>query len=221
MKTAARSSLLMLATLIPLAGCDKPSSSGEGAAASASAVASSAPSAATTPSAVPSAAPSAAAEPPHECPAGSSGAGSFANPCEAKGKDRMMDVSWVKTGDNGPTFSVKSKSKLTILYGKVVVYFYDKAGKQLDVTDGGMPGQKPRPFHVCTGASLFGGEMKPNDKYDLTFSCVPKKVIPADTAKIEAEIQTVGFADATGKKVDFYWRNPDLSPEQRPKGGAK
>ena len=221
MKNAARNTLTLLAMLVPLVGCDKPSSSSGGPAASASAAASAPASVEATPSAVPSAAPSAAVEPPHDCPAGSTGPGSFAKPCEAKGKDRMMDVSWTKTGDNGPTFSVKSKSKLVILYGKVVVYFYDKAGKQLDVTDAGMPGAKPRPFHVCTGASLFGGAMNPGDKFDLTFSCVPKKVIPEGTAKIEAEIQTVGFADPTGKKVDFYWKNPDLSPDVRPKGGAK
>jgi hypothetical protein len=38
---------------------------------------------------------------------------------------------------------------------------------------------------------------------------------------IEAELQMVGFPDATGKKVDFYWRNSDLTPDVRPKGGVK
>jgi hypothetical protein len=31
----------------------------------------------------------------------------------------------------------------------------------------------------------------------------------------------VGFADASGKKIDFYWRNNDLAPDVRPKGGIK
>ena len=187
----------------------------------AAAAAASASAAAAVASVAPTAAPSAAPEPPHDCPAGSAGIGSFASPCEAKGKDRVMDITWKKTDDKGPLFFVKSKSKLTVLYGKVAVYFYDKAGKQLEVKDEANPIAKPRPFHTCTGANLFGGEMKLGDKYDLTFSCVPKKVVPEGTDKIEAEIQMVGFADPTGKKVDFYWRNQDLTPEIRPKGGAK
>ena len=55
----------------------------------------------------------------------------------------------------------------------------------------------------------------------LTFSCVPKKVVPDGAAAIEAEMQVVGFADATEKKIDFYWRNADLTPNARPKGGVK
>jgi hypothetical protein len=31
----------------------------------------------------------------------------------------------------------------------------------------------------------------------------------------------VGFADSTGKKIDFYWRNSDLLADVRPKGGIK
>jgi hypothetical protein len=63
--------------------------------------------------------------------------------------------------------------------------------------------------------------MNPGEREVLTFSCVPKKVIPDGTATIEGEMQTVGFADASGKKVDYYWRNADLTPDQRPKGGVK
>jgi hypothetical protein len=50
---------------------------------------------------------------------------------------------------------------------------------------------------------------------------VPKSVVPDGTATVEAEMQMVGFADATGKKIDFYWRNNDLAPDARPKGGVK
>jgi hypothetical protein len=31
----------------------------------------------------------------------------------------------------------------------------------------------------------------------------------------------VGFADSEGKKAEFYWKNDDLAPEERPKGGIK
>jgi hypothetical protein len=38
---------------------------------------------------------------------------------------------------------------------------------------------------------------------------------------IEAEMQTVGFVDESGTKTEFYWRNKDLAPDARPKGGVK
>jgi hypothetical protein len=50
---------------------------------------------------------------------------------------------------------------------------------------------------------------------------VPKTVVPDGTVTVEAEMQMVGFADASQKKIDFYWRNSDLAPDARPKGGVK
>jgi hypothetical protein len=63
--------------------------------------------------------------------------------------------------------------------------------------------------------------MKPGEKAVLTFSCMKKSHIPEGTTAIEAEMQMVGFADATGKKSEFYWKNAELTPEERPKGGIK
>jgi hypothetical protein len=163
---------------------------------------------------------SSAPEPAHDCPTGSTGPGSFNKPCEAKGTSRMMEVKWKKTGDSGPSFAVTNKSALTIVYGKIAVYFYDKAGKELEVMDVIASPPKPRPFHTCSG-KFFGGVMKPAEKEVLTFSCVPKTVVPEGTVTVEAEMQMVGFADATEKKIDFYWRNNDLAPDVRPKGGVK
>ncbi len=217
--------LLPLAAIALLA-CSKDEGS-SGGAASASASAASPATTATTPPAsaseAPSAAPSAAAapaEPPHDCPPGSSGPGSFARPCDAKGNARAMDVKWTKTGDSGPSFAIRNTTKTVIVWGKIAVYFYDKAGKQLQVTDDSVSPPKTRPYHTCSG-QFFGGVMNPNEKETLTFSCVPKKVVPDGTATIEGEMTMVGFADPTGKKVDFYWRNADLAPDQRAKGGVK
>ncbi len=119
--------------------------------------------------------------------------------------------------DKGPSFRVVNKAKETILYGKAFAYFYDKAGKQLEVKDSD---GKPRPYQVCPG-NLFSGVMKPAEKAVITFSCVKKDHVPEGTAAIEVEMQTVGFADASEKKNEYYWRNPELSPEVRPKGGVK
>ena len=166
--------------------------------------------------------PSAAVDDPqHDCPEGSTGKGSFNAPCEAKGAARLMEATWTgKITDAGPSFRVTNKSKLVILYGKIVVYFYDKAGKQLEVMDGAASEAKARPYQTCAG-NIFGGVMKVGEKAVITFSCVKKDHVPEGTARIEAELQTVGFADADGKKVEFYWRNDDLVPKQRARGGAK
>jgi hypothetical protein len=209
-----------IVALLTLAGCSKDESA-PAPSASASASAAPTPSAsAPAPSASAAASASSAPEPQHDCPSGSTGPGSFTKPCEAKGNARMMESKWKKTDDSGPSFAVTNKSQLVILYGKIAVYFYDKAGKQLQVTDDSVTPPKTRPYHTCSG-SFFGGVMKPAEREVLTFSCVPKKVIPDGTVTVESEMQVVGFADASGKKVDFYWRNSDLTPDARPKGGVK
>ena len=204
-------------TLLSLAACSKDESTP---AASASASAAPPPVSAPTPSASAPPVASAAPEPPHDCPPGSTGPGSFSKPCEAKGGARMMEVKWKKTDDSGPSFAVTNKSQLVIVHGRIAVYFYDKAGRQLDVKDDSVSPPKTRPYHTCAG-NFFGGVMKPAEREVLTFSCVPKSVVPDGTVTTEAELQMVGFADATGKKVDFYWRNSDLTPDVRPKGGVK
>jgi hypothetical protein len=134
-----------------------------------------------------------------------------------KGPARMMVATYTgKSDDKGPFFNVKNTSPLTILYGKIDVYFYDKSGKQLDVKgDDG----KTKPYQPCSGANVFGGVVKPNESYKIQFSCVPKSAVPDGATALEGEVTLVGFADATEKKNDFYWKNDDLVPDQRKKGG--
>jgi hypothetical protein len=216
-----RFALLSTVCAFILMACSKDDKdSGKAPAASASsatplATATAIPSATAVPTATVAAVPS--AEPHHDCPAGSVGIGSFASPCEGKGKDHLMTVKWTKTDDKGPNFSIKNVGKLTILFGKIAVYFYDKSGKQLDVKDESAMPATVKPFHTCSG-NFFQGVMKPAESATLTFSCVPKRIIPEGTASIEASMTQVGFADAAGTKVDFYWRNKDLSPDAKKKG---
>lgn len=175
-------------------------------------------------SALPTAAPPPTAaptppEPKHDCPEGSSGEGSSNKPCQATGPTRTMEVAWNgKMSDDGPSFKVVNTSKLTILYGKIYVYFYDKDGKQIEVKDDSSSSDKPKPYKTCAGR-IFGGVMKPGEKAVINFSCVKKSHVPDGAKTIEGELETVGFADASGEKVDFYWRNDDLVPDARPKGG--
>jgi hypothetical protein len=152
-----------------------------------------------------------------DCPEGSSGVGTMTEPCLGKGDSRMMEVTYTgKTTDEGPKFSIVNKSKNPILYGSLVAYFYDKAGKQLEVTADG----KPRPMQVCSGR-IFAGAVKPGEKIFMFFSCVKKAHVPEGTATIQAEVKTVGFTDDAGRESVFYWSNPELAPEQRPKNGLK
>ena len=165
-------------------------------------------------------APTPSAEPPpklrDDCPKGSSGVGTSEKPCLASGDARMMEVTYTgKTTDEGPKFQVINKSDNQILFGSLVVYFYDKAGKQLEVT----AGDKKRPNQACSG-NIFAGAVKPGEKIFVFFSCVKKAQVPEGTVAIEAEVKTVGFADEAGKKNEFYWSNPDLVPEHRPKGAG-
>ena len=95
----------------------------------------------------------------------------------------MMEVTWTgKMDDAGPSFRVVNKGKETILYGKAYAYFYDKAGKQLDVKD---TEGKPRPNKVCFG-NMFSGVMKAAEKAVITFSCIKKEHVPEGTAAIES-----------------------------------
>jgi hypothetical protein len=221
-------SLTLAALVIGSSGCSKDSAGTSGAASSAGAVKSADPAPSSMPAAAtasatppPASASAAAVEPPHDCPKGSTGEGSFAKPCEAKGNARMMEAQWnAKIDDKGPFFKITNKSPSTILYGKIAVYFYDKAGKQLDVQDTAATPPKAVPYRTCSG-NIFSGVMKPAEKATIQFSCVKKEHVPEGTAAIEAELQTVGFADATDKKVDFYWTNKDLTPDARKKGGVK
>ncbi len=203
---------MTLACVVLTAGCSKDEGK-SGTAASASAPVASTP---PPPSAAPpAAAPTASAAPAVDCAAvakGTLGDGTFAKPCNAKGAARQMEVSWNgKSDDKGPFFRVASKATSTILYGRMAVYFYDKAGKPVLAKD--------KPFHTC-GGNMFQGAMKAGEKAVIQFSCVRKEDVPAGATAIEAEMSVVGYTDDE-KKVSWYWGNPDLTPDGRKKGGVK
>ncbi len=210
-----------LAAAVSVFGCSKEEPKSEAPAASAATVqpvASAPPSAPPPPAATPAPVVSASV-PVHDCPKGSTGDGSFNKPCDGKGGARMMEVAWTgKMDEKGPSFRITNKSSSVILYGKILIYYYDKAGKQLEVKE--TPTSAPKPFQTCAGA-MFGGVMKAGEKAVITFSCFKKEHVPQGTAAIEGEMQVVGFADSSEKKVEYYWRNNDLTPDQRKKGGIK
>jgi len=210
MSLSIQSSKLLLALVLaaPLVGC-KEEPKPEPAAAK--------PSAAAPVVTPPPAPPPEPPKPSADCPEGSSGIGTMEAPCKGSGDSRTMEVKYTgKTTDEGPKFMVTNKTKKPILYGSVVAFFYDKKGKQLEVTAGG----KPRPMQICSG-NIFAGAVKPEEKIFVFFSCVKKDQVPEGTATIEAEMKSVGFTDDAGAKSDLYWSNLDLVPDVRPKGGVK
>jgi len=211
MSVAKQTSKVLLATLLGAfaLGCEEPPKEESAPPKATASVAVKAPTAAPKPKPPP--------KPREDCPEGSSGIGTFDKPCEGSGDARMMEVEWTgKTEEKGPKFAVTNKSDKPILHGTVVAYFYDKKGKQLEVTGK----DKPRPKQTCSG-NIFAGQVKPGEKIYVFFSCVKKSHIPEGTDAIEAEVKTVGFADETGQKNEFYWKNEDLVPDERPKGGLK
>ena len=212
-----RCTFTLLATLSLLCfGCDEP-------AATSSATSATATSTATAEAVPPPTATASAsaveeeAKPSHPCPEGSEGEGTRKDPCVASGTARIMEVTWMnKITDKGPKFRVKSKAKVPILYGDVRVYFYDAAGKQLEVDVAG----KKKKSVQCAG-NIFAGTVKPAESVALFFSCASKKIVPEGATAIEAELRMAGFPDPSGKKSDTFWRNDDLTPDDRPKGGVK
>lgn len=204
------SKLLLAASVLTLLACEE-----EAPKEKAAAKPSAAPAAVAAPAPTPSTPP--APKNREDCPKGSSGPGTNTDPCLGSGDARMMEVSYTgKTTDEGPKFQIISKADSQILYGSIVAYFYDKKGKQLQVKSG----DKTKPNQVCSG-NIFAGAVKPGEKIFMFFSCVKKEHVPEGTAAIEAEIKTVGFADEAGKINEFYWSNPELVPDERPKGGLK
>lgn len=218
-KVSAQTSIVFLAAALvaSLLGCSEQKVTA-GAPTSSATAAVTAPSAPAPSASAPPVVSAAEIKPTRPCVEGSAGDGTFSKPCEAKGTARLMEVTWTgKMTDTGPSFRVTNKSKLDILYGNLAAYFYDKDGKQLEITDAG---GKSRPKQVCTG-KIFDGVMKAGEKAVITFSCVKKAHVPEGTTHVEAEMQMVGFVDSGGKTTDLYWKNSDLTPDARPKGGAK
>ena len=133
----------------------------------------------------------------------------------------MMESKWKKTDDSGPSFAVTNKSKLVILYGKIAVYFYDKAGKQLAVHGRQRDSAQDPPVPHLLRQLLRRRDEARGERGAHVLVRARRASSPTGRRPIEAEMQMVGFADASEKKVDFYWRNSDLTPDARPKGGVK
>ena len=158
-----------------------------------------------------SAAPGAAAG----CPDGSSGEGTTSSPCKAGSPtSRLMELKWTgKIGSKGPIFAVTNKAKRPISQGDVQVYFYDAAGKQLQVSLLGMSDKKS---HFWTSGAVFNGDgVKAGETQEVEFGQGPA-MFPAGAVNAEGEASRVCFA--TGKPdwdCDVNWENAALKGDTR------
>jgi hypothetical protein len=107
-----------------------------------------------------------------------------------------------------PAFTVTSKLDRAVTWGNVAIYYYDKSGKQLEVTDGGRTYKK---FWISGGLL----QVPAKGTTELKMGWVKDKA-PADTAAIEVEIEGYGFTDV---EPGTFFENPDLGHEDRLKGG--
>jgi hypothetical protein len=131
--------------------------------------------------------------------------------CESSGSVRLADVKVKDRSDDGVTLTITNRSKDGAYYVLAYLYLYDKSGKQLDIAskDGQWTGRNID-CSVNKTPSL-----KPGESYDLV--CLKSEIVPKD-AKVEAEVSMMKW-NIGDNQVE--WRNPSLTPKERPIGGMK
>jgi hypothetical protein len=173
--------VLALGAMAPfvLAGCSKKS---DGAAPTASATATVAPAA--------------------TCPGGST---QDTSGCKAAGQSRVAILRWNGTfGDATQALMLKSTAAAPLKNGTVALWFYDKAGKRLDVA-----GAKK----YAAAGDAFGGVIKAGGTKVLTFP-LAKAGIPDGAATIEGEVVKATLVNPDGSDGPA-WRNDDLNADER------
>ena len=153
-----------------------------------------------------------APEPPHDCPTGSAGPGSFTKPCDAKGSSRMMDGEVEEDGRQRAILRHHQQVAAgRSCYGKIAVYFYDKAGKQLDVRT---TARRPSPARTTRArASSSAGVMHPGGEGR------PHVLVCAEVGRSRRD------GDGRGRDADGRLRGRDreedrlLLAQQRPHAG--
>lgn len=201
-----------------LAACDEPKESPGAATAKASAAATT--KAASTAKATASATAQAGAG---KCDKlGCKGEGSFFKKCDCKGKDVKPPLTATWTGKDGsfdkPAMEVQNLSDQPLHWASVRLYYYDQAGKQLEVTIKGKPEKKTKDTTYKTymmNGSTF--TLKPKEKKTLSFGW-KKDEAPKGTDTIEAVFDGWCWGEPRDKANEVCV-TIDRAPDERPKGG--
>jgi hypothetical protein len=154
---------------------------------------------------------------------GGTGELSFDKPCNlkapspVKGKWTGGYVKRSRNSDELPEIEIENGFELEIMWGNVTVYYYDKDGKQLEVTfENGEKSKAP----YTNGSGIFQN-LKPGEKKKLAFGA-PKAQTPAGTESIEVEISAFGYElPDKNPKNKYFWVERPTMWDQRPKGGWK
>ncbi len=142
---------------------------------------------------------------------GCTGAGTFRDKCNCKGKDVKVPLSAVATGGKGPfgrsAFDYKNSSDKDIEWASVRVYYYDKDGKQLETELRG------RKFKM---SSSNGSTMKIKASSTIKAGIGFKTdVVPKGTKTIQAVFDGWCYGDVR-KRDDEFCVRVDKSPDDRP-----
>lgn len=148
------------------------------------------------------------------------GTGAFPDRCTLKGPSPVKGK-WTgkyvdSFGREVPELEIENGFDLELMWGFVNLYYYDKDGKQLEITYEN--GSKAKRFYQ-NGSGLLQN-IKPGEKKKLALGPT-KKETPEGTDTIEVEVTGFGFElpnrDPKNKFFDVEIANYD----ERPKGGWK
>jgi hypothetical protein len=136
----------------------------------------------------------------------------FEKMCDFDG--RLVEAKWTgKLADDGAVFRVRNLVSRKVTWDDVGVWYYDDAGKRLQIKRDSDTFEKS----WCSGGciSLDPGETK---EVSLGFE---KKYVPKGAKSIEAEVVGVGYEDKKDATQTVYFENDGMAPDDRPLGGVK
>lgn len=192
-------SLACVWACLTLAACDKQPNGTSAASATASAAPPPAPT------------PSAAVAPPKQCPEGSTGSGSYEDPCRASGDSRLVRVEFDKRETGVIVFAATNEGPYTVIGGARTLRAYDDKGKQLDFMIGG------EPIKYVRNSGRLSQFIPAGKTQNVEFFLSD---LPAGATVLEVEFEKVEMA-TSGDTPDFVWENPDLAKAERPASGTK
>jgi hypothetical protein len=136
------------------------------------------------------------------CPAGST---KDTSGCKATRTARVATIAWNGvTGESSQTLTVKNSAGAPLKDATIAIWFYDAAGKRLDIA-----GSKK---YRIPGDGL-GGTINAGASKDITLS-VAKATLPTGAAEIEGELVKATLVNPDGSDGPI-WQNDDLNADER------
>lgn len=140
--------------------------------------------------------------------------GDFFNKCDCKGKGMTppLVAKWTGKVDSffkSPTFEVENTSDKDIHWASAAAYYYDKAGKQIEVET---KDKKSKYKSYTVNGSNFS--LKPKEKKEISIGW-KEDLHPKDTAKIEVVFDGWCYGKYDDKPNELCI-NVDRAPEERP-----